>query len=176
MWLYTTQRTHRKLLNFEFWINDELENSKFNHFLGICWFLCKNLSNFVPPGAPAWKLHNPYCHTQHCFIGLVLLHSATKTLVNDSSGLIHFLMCFFLCPATEESDRMSESGGYLRFDNFFNCLHFNGNHHQLKTYGEFLLFLEKSGDLPAKTNCVLIYIFITYFCFKLFAVKVKIVT
>ena len=61
-------------------------------------------------------------------------------IVNDSSGLIRFLMCFFLCPATE-SDRMSESGGYLRFDNFFNCLHFNGNHHQLKTYGEFLLFL-----------------------------------
>ena len=102
-----------------------------------------------------------------CFIGLVLLHSATKTVVNDSSGLIHFLMCFFLCPATE-SDRMSESGGYLRFDNFFNCLHFNGNHHQLKTYGEFLLFLvfpnflKKSGDLPAKTNCVQIYIFITF--------------
>ena len=70
-------------------------------------------------------------------------------------------MCFFLCPATE-SDRMSETGGYLRFDNFFNCLHFNGNHHQLKTYGEFLLFLEKSGDLPAKTNCVLIYIGIHY--------------
>ena len=30
-----------------------------NNFLWVCWFLCKNLSNFVPP---AWKLHNPYCH------------------------------------------------------------------------------------------------------------------
>ena len=34
-------------------------NSKFNHFLWGCWFLCKNLSNFVPP---AWKRHKPYCH------------------------------------------------------------------------------------------------------------------
>ena len=36
-----------------------IQNSKFNSFLWVCWFLCKNLSNFVPP---AWKLHNPYCH------------------------------------------------------------------------------------------------------------------
>ena len=36
--------------------------SKFNNFLWVCWFLCKNLSNFVPP---TWKLHNPYCHTGH---------------------------------------------------------------------------------------------------------------
>ena len=36
-----------------------IQNSKFNDFLLVCWFLCKNLSNFVPP---AWKLHNPYCH------------------------------------------------------------------------------------------------------------------
>ena len=34
-------------------------NPKFNSFLWICWFLCKNLSDFVPP---AWKLHNLYCH------------------------------------------------------------------------------------------------------------------
>ena len=36
--------------------------SKFNNFLWVCWFLCKNLSNFV---YPIWKLHNPYCHTKH---------------------------------------------------------------------------------------------------------------
>ena len=29
-----------------------MQNSK-------CWFLGKNLSNFV---SPIWKLHNPYCH------------------------------------------------------------------------------------------------------------------
>ena len=52
--------------------------SKFNNFLWVCWFLGKNLSNFVPP---VWKLHNPYCHNIHtqqpataealsCFCGL----------------------------------------------------------------------------------------------------------
>ena len=33
--------------------------SKFNNFLWVCWFLGKNLSNFVPL---LWKLLNPYCH------------------------------------------------------------------------------------------------------------------
>ena len=33
--------------------------SKFNNFFWVCWFLGKNLSNFVPP---AWKLYNSYCH------------------------------------------------------------------------------------------------------------------
>ena len=32
---------------------------KFNNFVWVCWFLVKNLINFVPP---IWKLHNPYCH------------------------------------------------------------------------------------------------------------------
>ena len=36
--------------------------SKFNNFLWVCWFLGKNLSNFVPP---VWKLHNLYCHNLH---------------------------------------------------------------------------------------------------------------
>ena len=88
------QHTQRKLLNCEFWINNELSKiiriilnfffieeyqfsnhflkwcpifdtflltqfSQFNNFLWVCWFLCKNLSNFV---YPVWKLHNPYCH------------------------------------------------------------------------------------------------------------------
>ena len=39
-----------------------IQNSKFNNYLWVCWFLCNNLINFVPP---AWKLHNPYCHTLH---------------------------------------------------------------------------------------------------------------
>ena len=33
--------------------------SKFINFLWVCWFIGKNLSNFVPP---AWKLDNPYYH------------------------------------------------------------------------------------------------------------------
>ena len=43
--------------------------SKFNNFLWICWFLCKNLSNFVPP---AWKLDNPYYHTTHIHNGATI--------------------------------------------------------------------------------------------------------
>ena len=39
-----------------------IQNSKFNNFLWVCWFLCNTLSNFVPP---AWKLHNPYCHNNY---------------------------------------------------------------------------------------------------------------
>ena len=35
--------------------------SKFRNFLWVCWFLGKNLSNFV---SFAWKLDNPYYHTQ----------------------------------------------------------------------------------------------------------------
>ena len=36
-----------------------IQNSKFNNFFWVSWFLGKNLSNFV---SPVWKLHNPYCH------------------------------------------------------------------------------------------------------------------
>ena len=34
---------------------------KFNNFLWVCWFLGKNLTNFVPS---AWKLDNPYYHSR----------------------------------------------------------------------------------------------------------------
>ena len=36
-----------------------LQFSKFNDFLCECWFLAKNLSNFVPL---PWKRYNRYCH------------------------------------------------------------------------------------------------------------------
>ena len=35
-----------------------IQFSKFNNFLWVCWFLRKNLSNFVPL---VWKLHKTYC-------------------------------------------------------------------------------------------------------------------
>ena len=47
-----------------------IQNSKFNNFLWVCWFLGKNLSNFV---FPVWKLHNPYFHNA----GYEALHSLT---------------------------------------------------------------------------------------------------
>ena len=56
-----------------------IPNSKFTNFLWVCWFLGKNLSNFV---SPVWKLHNPYCHrltlTSHGF-GFDCLHKMLKT-------------------------------------------------------------------------------------------------
>ena len=39
-----------------------LQFSKFNDFLCVCWFLVKNLSNFV---SLPWKLHNRYCHNYY---------------------------------------------------------------------------------------------------------------
>ena len=38
--------------------------SKFNNILWVCWFLGKNISNFVHP---AWKLVNLYCHGEGQF-------------------------------------------------------------------------------------------------------------
>ena len=51
-----------------FYISLIIQNSKFNNFLWVCWFLCKNL--FVPP---AWKLHNPYCHNAKIPLSYVLI-------------------------------------------------------------------------------------------------------
>ena len=65
---YSDRFWHKNLtLKVRFWSNfgtfdtSSLNQfSKFKNFLSVCWFLCKNISNFVPP---VWKLHNPYCHT-----------------------------------------------------------------------------------------------------------------
>ena len=48
-----------------YWGSPLVQFSKFKNFLWVCWFLCKNLSNFV---SLPWKFHNPYCHIldTHC--------------------------------------------------------------------------------------------------------------
>ena len=53
--------------------------SELNNFLWVCWFLGKNLSNFVPS---VWKLHNPYCHNLHESLNGVIWwkHSSTKRI------------------------------------------------------------------------------------------------
>ena len=51
--------------------------SKFNHFLWVCWFLGKNLSNFV---SHAWKLDNQYCHTSY------VLLSVNKEMESQKKG------------------------------------------------------------------------------------------
>ena len=57
---------HRKLtLKVKFWHfltpPPLTQFTKFNNFLWVCWFLGKNLSNFVPL---VWKLYNLYCHNE----------------------------------------------------------------------------------------------------------------
>ena len=50
--------------------------SKFNNFLWVCWFLGKNLSNFVPP---VWNLHKPYCNSTQWEIFLYTSPSSSLT-------------------------------------------------------------------------------------------------
>ena len=57
--------------------------SKFNNFLWVCWFLGKNLSNFVPP---VWKLHNPYCHTFDTITNLNLSCDQNSLVVDGSNS------------------------------------------------------------------------------------------
>ena len=48
--------------------------SKFKNFLWLCWFLGKNLSNFV---YPFWKLDNPYCHNLDKHLKFTSVHYMT---------------------------------------------------------------------------------------------------
>ena len=72
--------------------------SKFNNFLWVCWFLGKNLPNFVPP-VP--KLHNLYCHRQHSLINL--LDAANTIIFQDLS--LSFLFSSETCLLLRESKK-----------------------------------------------------------------------
>ena len=56
---YSTLKT---LIFASYWGSPLVKFSKFKNFLWVCWFLCKNFSNFV---SLPWKLHNRVCHTIH---------------------------------------------------------------------------------------------------------------
>ena len=58
---YSTLKT---VIFASYWGSPLVQFSKFKNFLWVCWFLCKNLSNFV---SLPWKFHNPvaYCHNQY---------------------------------------------------------------------------------------------------------------
>ena len=55
--------------------------SKLNNFFWVCWFLGKNVSNFV---YPTWKLDNPYYHNIHkarsCSKDISSCQNVTKTI------------------------------------------------------------------------------------------------
>ena len=63
-----------------------IQFSKFNNFLWVCWFLGKNLSNFVPL---VWKLQNPYCHKSKCFPLKIMV---TKTQMMVITKLQHIII------------------------------------------------------------------------------------
>ena len=78
--------------------------SKFNNFLWVCWFLGKNISNFVPP---AWILDNPYYHNLHinCILFSYSIHNRWLLLpqfyrywlFNINSKRRIFLHWFYSC-------------------------------------------------------------------------------
>ena len=63
-------------------IQNSVQILKFNNFLWVCWFLGKNLSNFVPL---IWKLHNPYCHN---------LQSYKTTQLKPRNSILRRTVCW----------------------------------------------------------------------------------
>ena len=72
-----------------------------NNFLWVCWFLDKNIFNFVPP---VWKLHNPYCHKLHTTVSVIFSIFINKfpqkcqysTLMDRSDPLITVTVTYLL--------------------------------------------------------------------------------
>ena len=86
-WYSSMKKEFRKIqiiFNLENWLcqilalfdsSPLIQNSKFNNLVWVCWFLGKNLSNFV---CPNWKLHNLYCHTLQLHQKLQIMHLKVK--------------------------------------------------------------------------------------------------
>ena len=107
---------HRKLTLKFFDSSSLIQNSKFNHFLWVCWFLGKNLSNFVPP---VWKLHNPYCHNKEPDSPVLSyqnqiedVHVDTDTLKKRANFAHDFRQLPFLCQSRIELERCAEKGNH----------------------------------------------------------------
>ena len=94
-----------------------IQFSKFNNFLWVCWFLGKNLSNFVPL---VWKLHNGYCHTVYAFHFRALLlrinfqprvSTNTYCVQNVSEGV--FMFSIFIQGRSSDKEMPEEQGQKL---------------------------------------------------------------
>ena len=92
---------HRKLtLNVKFWhfwalfdTSPLIPFSKFNNFLWVCWFLGKNIYNFVPP---VWKFHNPYCHNRgHSTTTCTKFWPPSTSFKRKIVGILHTTLPFF---------------------------------------------------------------------------------
>ena len=87
--------------------------SKLNNFLWVCWFLGKNLSNFVPSD---WKLYNPYYHRGHCLSHLCF------PLSSFGCGLKNFCFPPLVVPSNPKKMKIEEwyiLKGFVREGNFF---------------------------------------------------------
>ena len=69
-----------------------IQFSKFNDFLRVCWFLGKNLSNFLPL---VWKLHNPYCHNVQRYKFTTSPELSNKTIKRRTSITLIWFYCVF---------------------------------------------------------------------------------
>ena len=107
-----------------------IQFSKLNNVLGVCWFLGKNLSNFI---YPIWKLHNPYCHSSYANIGISYLGNFTymKVILTkkltfsllftiQSSSLLKFLELWKQCNIL--NIRNSEGTCWIRKKKYSNPL------------------------------------------------------
>ena len=103
------------IFDIENWLFDTSplhQFSKFNNFIWVCWFLGKNLSNFVPP---VWKLDNPYYHnfTTSIWRDFFLLQPFPVIFLKKKE--IKNFTYFFSCNVSSKKLRIS----HLQFDEIF---------------------------------------------------------
>ena len=156
-------------------------NPKFNNFLWVCWFLCKNLSDFVPP---AWKLHNSYYHNgEHgkltCLAMILVMQSKTRSedtvswkfkdcnnLAKDSSTIF----CFKIGSSSEFFSKLSL---FFNLDRCIRKIVAKSNNKPLPSIWFNLLNkdLKRSVNLRIKVLCHQIFqkvnLFLTYFLLSL---------
>ena len=77
---YSTLKT---VIFASYWGSPLVLFSKFTNFLWVCWFLCKNLFNFV---SLPWKFHSQYCHNAHECNDYQIMH-----LLKHATSLVHNL-------------------------------------------------------------------------------------
>ena len=111
--------------------------SKFMTLLWVCWFLCKNLSNFM---SPAWKLNNSYYY---------------KMQIGRKQYFLHIYIYEFRLIL---SDQMCNETTRLKFKtlNWPNEIFFkrakNINHECKIVFGFDLQNLQKNGSNLCKTQ------------------------
>ena len=95
-----------------------------NNFLLVCWFLCKNLPNFVPP---AWKLHNLYWHSMYIFDKSINVWRTPKKRLAEETRSCHIFQTFFIVLNTNSSFIATMTSIIFHIRNSRNDKNFNRN-------------------------------------------------